>query len=128
TNGKVQLEAYGPGGERSKEIFDDVILAVPGDVAHALIKDKDWLEDFVLGNVRYRDSEVVLHTDESLLPEENYLRHYNYFQDHEKYGDEFELTGVMNWVHGAGEMTPRPIGSLNPLRPIDPEKEILRRG
>lgn len=126
--GKVQLEAYGPGGKLNKEVFDDVILAVPGDVAHALIKDKDWVEDFVLGNVRYRDSEVVLHTDDSLLPDEKHLRHYNYFQDRQLYGDEFELTGVMNWVHGAGEMSPRPIGSLNPLRPIDPKKEILRRG
>ncbi|MCH2109738.1 MAG: FAD-dependent oxidoreductase, partial [Polyangiaceae bacterium] len=125
---RVHLEAYGPDGQPIKEIYDDVILAVPGDVASSLVKDKDFLESFVLGQVRYRDSEVVLHTDDSLLPEEKYLRHYNYYQDHEKHGDEFELTGVMNWVHGAGEMSPRPIGSLNPLRPIDPEKVILRRG
>lgn len=124
---KVEVVAYGPDGKATTKSYDDVILAVPGDVAHSLLQDKDWLEDFVLGEVRYRDAEVVLHTDDSLLPEEKYLRHYNYYQD-EAHGDEFELTGVMNWVHGAGEMTPRPIGSLNPLRPIDPEKEILRRG
>lgn len=127
-DGKVHLQATNTDGKRISETFDDVILAVPADVASALISDKDWLESFVLDQVRYQDAEVVLHTDESFLPEEKYLRHYNYFQDRKTSGNEFELTGIMNWVHGAGEMTPRPIGTLNPLHPIDPAKIIHRRG
>lgn len=127
-DGKVIVHAYASDGRATQDTYDDVILAVPGDVASALLSGKDWLESFVLDQVRYRDAEVVLHTDDSLLPEQKYVRHYNYFQDHAKFGDEFELTGVMNWVHGAGEMSPRPIGTLNPLRPIAPEKVIQRRG
>ncbi|HXS17604.1 MAG TPA: FAD-dependent oxidoreductase, partial [Polyangiaceae bacterium] len=127
-HGKVIIEAFDKNGQRTEETFDDVILGVPGDVAAGLLEEKDWLESFVLGQIRYRDAEVVLHTDDSFLPEEKYLRHYNYYQDHAQFGDEFELTGVMNWVHGAGEMSPRPIGTLNPLHPIAEEKVIQRRG
>jgi predicted NAD/FAD-binding protein len=127
-SGRVRLSAVTFEGKRIEETYDDVILAVPADVASALVQDKDWLESFVLDQVRYQDAEVVLHTDDSLLPPEKYLRHYNYYQNHEKHGNEFELTGVMNWVHGAGEMSPRPIGTLNPLRPIDPSKIIQTRG
>jgi len=127
-SGKVIVEAFDKDGKRHQETFDDVILAVPGDVAASLVKEKDWLESFVLNQVRYQDAEVVLHTDDSFLPKDPYLRHYNYYQDHAKFGDEFELTGVMNWVHGAGEMSPRPMGTLNPLHPIAEEKVIQRRG
>ncbi len=126
--GKVELTAVGPDGQKIQEEYDDVILAVPADVARSLLADKDWFEDFVLGEVRYKDSEVVLHTDESLLPEEKYRRQYNYYQDSAKFPGEFELTGIMNLVHGAGEMSPLPIGSLNPLRPIQEDKVLLRRG
>jgi predicted NAD/FAD-binding protein len=126
--GKVLVEAFDKDGKRTQETFDDVILAVPGDVAAGLVKEKDWLEDFVLGQIRYQDAEVVLHTDDSFLPKQPYLRHYNYYKDQAKFGDEFELTGVMNWVHGAGEMSPRPIGTLNPLHPIAEDKVIHRRG
>ncbi len=124
----VHLTAVTLDGKVQTEVYDDVILAVPADVASALVQDKDWLESFVLDQVRYQDAEVVLHTDDSFLPEEKHLRHYNYYQDHKKHGNEFELSGVMNWVHGAGEMSPRPIGTLNPLHPIAPEKVVQTRG
>lgn len=126
--GKVRVVAYGPDGSKIEKIYDDVILAVPADVARTILKGKDWLEDFVLGEVRYKDSEVVLHTDQTLLPPKEFQRQYNYFQDSQEFPGQFELTGIMNLVHGAGEMSPLPIGSLNPLRPIDEDKVLLRRG
>jgi len=125
---KVIVEAFGPGGKQIEEVYDDVIFAVPADVAHALLQDKDWLEDFLLSEVRYEDGELVLHTDDTLLPKEELRRQYNYFQDNKAHPGEFELSGIMNWVHSAGYMSPLPVGTLNPLRPIDPEKVIVRRG
>src|SRR5690606_4359480 len=93
---KVIVEAFGPGGKQIEEVYDDVIFAVPADVAHALLQDKDWLEDFLLSEVRYEDGELVLHTDDTLLPKEELRRQYNYFQDNKAHPGEFELSGIMN--------------------------------
>jgi uncharacterized protein len=48
--------------------FDDVVLACHSDEALALLRDADHREREVLGAIRYQRNEVVLHTDERLLP------------------------------------------------------------
>jgi len=53
---------------RGVERFDDLVMACHSDQALALLKDADPVERQVLGAIRYQHNEVVLHTDERLLP------------------------------------------------------------
>ncbi len=50
------------------EHFDQVVLACHSDQSLALLADPTDAEREVLGAIPYQDNEVVLHTDESLLP------------------------------------------------------------
>jgi predicted NAD/FAD-binding protein len=48
--------------------FDEVVLALHGDDALALLAEPTPAERVLLGAVRYQANDVVLHTDASLLP------------------------------------------------------------
>ncbi len=50
------------------ESFDQVILACHSDQALALLQDPDERESEILGALPYQANEVILHTDEDLLP------------------------------------------------------------
>ena len=50
------------------EVFDNVVFACHSDEALALLGDASSQEQSVLGNIKYRDNSVVLHTDIDLLP------------------------------------------------------------
>lgn len=50
------------------ERFDAVILAVHSDTALKMLRDASDLEREILSAMSYRDNDVVLHTDESMLP------------------------------------------------------------
>ena len=50
------------------ECFDQVFIATHSDQALALLADASPLEQAVLGTIPYQQNDVVLHTDESLLP------------------------------------------------------------
>ena len=50
------------------ENFDHVIIAAHSNQALAMLDDPSEQERSVLGNITYQDNEVVLHTDQSLLP------------------------------------------------------------
>jgi predicted NAD/FAD-binding protein len=54
----------------TEQQFDDVIVACHGDEALRLLGEPSGLEQQVLGSFRFTDNDVVLHTDESLLPRE----------------------------------------------------------
>jgi len=62
-DGRVWIES-----KRGEESFDEVVMACHSDQALALLEDADPLEREVLGAMRYQNNEVVLHTDERLLP------------------------------------------------------------
>ena len=51
------------------EQFDDVILACHSDQALKLLADANDLEKSILADISYRENDVVLHTDRSLLPQ-----------------------------------------------------------
>lgn len=55
-------------GPRGPEHFDQVILACHSDQALKLLADPSENEKQVLGAMPYQDNEVILHTDERLLP------------------------------------------------------------
>ncbi|PSU37037.1 NAD(P)/FAD-dependent oxidoreductase [Photobacterium phosphoreum] len=54
----------------SVEVFDHVIFACHSDQALALLADSTTNEQQILSAMAYQDNEVVLHTDESILPNE----------------------------------------------------------
>ena len=71
---KVKREQDGKGvvlsfaNDREDESFDRVIFATHSDQALALIENPTAEEQQVLGDIEYRDNEVILHHDTSLLP------------------------------------------------------------
>jgi predicted NAD/FAD-binding protein len=99
-----------------------VILAVPADVTHENIAKPSALESWLLSEVRYFDSTVVLHGDESVLPPEGMRRNYN-FQRSDELEGEFQLSGVMGRILGDGtHLDPEPIVTLNPQREFSDER------
>lgn len=63
TGGGVELLGV---GERLR--FDRAVLALHSDQALALLGDPSPVEREVLGAIRYRDNDVLLHDDHSMLP------------------------------------------------------------
>lgn len=51
-----------------EETFDEVVFACHSDQALAILEDPTSAEQSVLGALPYADNDVVLHTDDSLLP------------------------------------------------------------
>lgn len=58
------IPATGTGAER----FDEVVFACHSDQALAMLCDASDAERDVLGSISYQENEIVLHTDETLLP------------------------------------------------------------
>lgn len=61
-----RVEVTPRGGQ--PESFDHVIVATHSDQALEMLADPSAAEVEVLGSIRYRPNETVLHSDESLLP------------------------------------------------------------
>jgi predicted NAD/FAD-binding protein len=55
-------------GDGAEVIFDEVVIATHSDQALALLVDATDRERELLGAIPYQSNDVVLHTDESLLP------------------------------------------------------------
>ncbi len=53
---------------RPTESFDRVVIAAHSDQALRMLDDPSDAEREVLGNIRYKENEAVLHTDTTLLP------------------------------------------------------------
>jgi predicted NAD/FAD-binding protein len=60
----VRVTVAGEGGER----FDAAVVAAHSDQALAMLADPSPAERGVLGAIPYQENDVVLHTDERLLP------------------------------------------------------------
>jgi predicted NAD/FAD-binding protein len=78
------------------ERFDEVVFACHSDEALAILTDPTPTEQEVLGAIPYRDNEVVLHTDTSVLPRRRRAwGAWNYTIPHE-IGDDVRVTYDMN--------------------------------
>jgi predicted NAD/FAD-binding protein len=102
------------GGSRR---FDQVVLAVHGDLALRLLAPASAAERTVLSQVRYQDNAMLLHTDATLMPRRRGVwSSWNYLargpEDHRR---EVAVTYWMNRLQNIA--TPRPLlVSLNPFR------------
>jgi len=112
-NGKVVVTWTDALSKVHSEEFAGAIIATPADVARKIV-DTDWLENWVLAQVRYTPVIVDLHSDDSILPERKMWRAFNYFQQG---GIEtFELVGRSAEIFGYGDLKPQPLIHLNPQR------------
>jgi predicted NAD/FAD-binding protein len=115
----VQVEGH------AAERFDGVVLAVHSDQALRLLADASDRERAVLGAIPYQSNDVVLHTDERLLPRRR--RAWAAWNYHLGTGttSRATVTYCMNLLQGL----PGPVTynvTLNRTEAIDPAK-ILRR-
>ncbi len=55
---------------RSEQKYDSVVLATHSDQALEILRKPDDREREILGDIEYKQNQVLLHTDQSLLPED----------------------------------------------------------
>lgn len=104
-----------------EEMFDQVVFACHSNQALSMIKDPTVYEKSVLGNMLYQNNDVVLHTDERLLPKnKSTWSSWNYrIQSQES--DRAVLTYNMNILQGIKSQTTFCV-TLNATKDIDPKK------
>ncbi len=106
-----------------RERFDQVIIAAHADQALSMLADADDRERAVLAGIPYRDNDVWLHRDPSLMPKRRAAwAAWNVLQgDPGKEGaDEITLTYWMNALQNIDPRYPLFV-TLNPPRPPRPE-------
>ncbi len=107
------------------ERFDRVVLAVHSDQALRLLVDPTGLERGLLHSIAYQENEVVLHTDESLLPRNRRARaSWNYRIPREA-SSRVLVTYDMNRLQGIRSKAPFLV-TLNDEGRVDPRDEIAR--
>jgi predicted NAD/FAD-binding protein len=117
----VEIEHAGGEVER----FDRVVIATHSDQALRLLSDPSDAEREVLGAIGYQENEVVLHTDERLLPRERRAwASWNYIAPKEP-AERVAVTYNMNMLQGIDSPHTFCV-TLNRTKHINPEK-ILRR-
>lgn len=100
---------------------DHVVIAAHGDEAFAMLRDADSLESVILGQFRYTDNQVVLHTDERLMPRRRRIwSSWNYNGTAE---DGVSVTYWMNSLQGIDPRSPLFI-SVNPKIELDHRKVL----
>ena len=111
----------GSEGER----FDQVVLACHADQALALLADAGKAEREVLGAIRYRANDTVLHTDTRLLPgNRKAWAAWNAFVPREP-GGPCSVSYCMNLLQGIDSATTY-VTTLNRGADIDPSKVLAR--
>jgi predicted NAD/FAD-binding protein len=107
------------------ESFDHVVLACHSDQALSLLADATPSERAILGAIRYHPNEVVLHTDERLLPRHPRARAAWNALIPAAGSEVCSVSYDMNRLQGLGAPVPL-IVTLNPAHDIDP-KCVLER-
>ncbi len=87
-------------GDGRIEVYDQVVFACHSDQALSLLRDATQAERESLGAIPYQSNEVVLHTDDSLLPKKKLAwSSWNYWL-RERYQERAVLTYNMNILQG----------------------------
>jgi len=119
----INSERYG------EEKYDQVVVATHSDQALVLLSDASDSEQRVLGDITYRNNDVVLHTDDTLLPRnEKTWSSWNYRITENTKGRNDNppmLTYNMNILQGITSPCTFCV-TLNSTDQIDPEKIIGR--
>ena len=109
----------------SQENFDEVIIACHSDQALSILADASNAEQEVLGKIRYRNNEVILHTDETLLPRtQRAWASWNFYHDDQPESAP-SVTYNMNILQGLQSNNTFCV-TLNRGELVNPDK-ILRR-
>lgn len=111
--------------QHQSEIFDEVIFACHSDQVLALLTDANAAETSVLGDIKYRDNDVVLHTDAQLLPKRKKAYASWNYRLNSSSNQLSSVTYNMNILQGLRTNTTLCV-TLNQTNKIDPKK-ILRR-
>jgi predicted NAD/FAD-binding protein len=124
-DGSVEITSDEQGGSSSVALFDDVIFACHSDQALHLLSDATPAEKNILGRMAYSKNEVVLHTDEKMLPKaKKAWASWNYWLDSNS-SDLPSVTYSMNILQGLDTESAVCV-TLNRTADIKPEK-ILRQ-
>ncbi|UJF18364.1 FAD-dependent oxidoreductase [Vibrio sp. SS-MA-C1-2] len=124
-NGQVKLTING--NDNEAQMFDEVILASHSNQSRKMLVDKSELEDEILSMLTYQENEVVLHTDESLLPEAKLAwAAWNYSLDTSDNRRPTYVTYNMNILQGLTTDHTTFCVSLNNGHRIDPDKVLGR--
>lgn len=108
-----------------EETFDALVIATHSDQALELLTDPDQLERNILSAMPYQSNQVVLHTDQSLLPKSRRAwSSWNYrLQSNQSDKQLAKLTYNMNILQGIRADTTFCV-SLNQTESINPDKII----
>lgn len=106
------------------EHFDQVIFACHSDQALDLIRNPSEKEFRVLGDLHYQENDVILHSDDSIMPDRSLSwASWNFLAGEEENDKPPLVTYCMNILQGLAEDKPYLV-SLNARHKIDPEKII----
>lgn len=111
---------------RGPERFDQVVLATHSDQALALLNDPSEQEKRVLGALPYQDNDVVLHTDDSVLPRNRRAWAAWNYHIPEKAGEPVSVTYNMNILQNFHQAPETLCVTLNRTHAIDPQRIIKR--
>jgi len=111
--------------DRGVERFDRVVLAVHSDQALRLLVDPSGLERALLRSIDYQLNDVVLHTDESLLPRNVRARASWNYRIPQSDRSRVLVTYDMNRLQGI-EADTRFLVTLNDAGRVAPRHEISR--
>jgi predicted NAD/FAD-binding protein len=109
----------------SKRVFDQVVIAVHSDQALRLLADATAGEQQVLGAMHYQRNEVVLHTDESVMPRSKRAWASWNYRIPRASGDRVFVTYDMNRLQSI-DAPHRFLVTLNDAGVIDPDRVLQR--
>ncbi|MEC7547434.1 MAG: FAD-dependent oxidoreductase [Pseudomonadota bacterium] len=112
--------------KRGHDLYDEVIFACHSDQALAMLKDATADEQAILGAIPYKMNDVVLHTDETILPKRKLAWAAWNYHIGEDAQDSVAVTYYMNRLQNFDDAPVEFCVTLNKTEAINPQK-IIRK-